>query len=186
MQRVLKQIILDDIYRYYGSRANSAVRKAARNPRLKYLIAYRKAHFYRNRTGFLKRYYKYRLRRLSERYLFQIHADAQIGNGLYLGHMGSIIINPGTVLGKNVNLAAGVTIGQTNRGERKGVPVIGDNVWIGSNAVVVGKITIGTDVLIAPNAYVNFDVPDHSVVIGNPGVIKPSRDACGGYVNNRV
>ena len=57
---------------------------------------------------------------------------------------------------------------------------------IGANAVIVGNITIGSDVLIAPLAYVNFDVPDHSIVIGNPGKIIPREDATADYVCNRV
>ena len=69
------------------------------------------------------------------------------------------------MIGKNINIATGVTVGQKNRGERKGCPIIGDNVWIGTNSVIVGNITIGTDVLIAPLAYVNFDVPDHSIFL---------------------
>lgn len=106
--------------------------------------------------------------------------------GFYIGHCGRIIINPRTVLGKNINIATGVTIGQENRGKRKGCPIIGDNVWIGTNAVIVGNITIGTDVLIAPLAYVNFDVPDHSIVIGNPAKIIHRENATEGYINRTV
>ena len=86
-------------------------------------------------------------------------------------------------IGDNLNIAAGVTIGKTNRGDKMGVPTIGNKVWIGTNAVIVGKITIGDDVLIAPNAYVNFDVPSHSVVIGNPAVIHEREEATKGYIN---
>lgn len=84
---------------------------------------------------------------------------------MYFGHAYCITINPKAVLGKNINLHKGVTIGQENRGKRKGTPVISDSVWIGVNATVVGAIKIGSDVLIAPNAYVNYDVPDHSIVL---------------------
>lgn len=58
--------------------------------------------------------------------------------------------------------------------------------WIGTNAVIVGNITIGSDVLIAPLAYVNFDVPDHSIVIGNPARIISRDNATAGYIQNRV
>lgn len=78
-----------------------------------------------------------------------------------------------------------ITIGQENRGSRKGVPTIGDNVWIGVNATIIGKITIGDDVLIAPNSYVNCDVPSHSVVFGNPCTIKPKVGATDGYINHK-
>ena len=89
-------------------------------------------------------------------------------------------------MGKNINLSTGVTIGQENRGKRKGAPTIGNNVWIGPNAVIVGKITIGDDVLIAPLTYVNFDVPSHSIVIGNPGKIIHQDNATEEYINRTV
>ena len=101
-------------------------------------------------------------------------------------HNGRIIINSKATIGKNCNIATGVTIGQENRGRREGAPVIGDSVWIGTNAVIVGNITIGKDVLIAPLSYVNFDVPDHSIVIGNPGKIIPKDNATMNYINRKV
>ena len=62
--------------------------------------------------------------------------------------------------------------------------MIADKVWIGINATVVGNITIGEDVLITPNAYVNCNVPSHSVVYGNPCIIKARCNATEGYINN--
>lgn len=89
-------------------------------------------------------------------------------------------------IGNNVNLSKGCTLGMENRGNRRGVPVIGNHVFIGINATVVGRITIGDDVFIAPNSFVNFDVPDHSVVVGNPGVIHRKKDATLAYINFSV
>lgn len=71
-------------------------------------------------------------------------------------------------------------------GGRQGAPVIGNEVWIGINAAIVGKITIGDDVLIAPNSYVNCDVPSHSIVFGNPCIIKHRENATEGYINRKV
>ena len=138
----------------------------------------------RNRLCYL--YYKLKLKALQYKTFIQIPEEAKIGEGLYLGHYGPVVINPKAVLGKNINIGVGVTIGQENRGKRTGAPTIGDNVWIGTNAVVVGKITIGSDVLVAPNSYVNFDVPDHSIVIGNPARIIPRENATEGYINRTV
>ena len=87
---------------------------------------------------------------------------------------------------QNVNIATGVTIGQENRGKRKGCPIIGDCVWIGTNSVIVGNVNIGHDVLIAPLTYVNFDVPSHSIVIGNPAKIIHRENATEGYINKKV
>lgn len=111
---------------------------------------------------------------------------AEIGPGLYIGHPYGITVNPNAKIGKNCNIHKGVTIGQENRGKRKGAPTIGDCVWIGVNSTIVGKITIGDDVLIAPNTYVNCDVPSHSIVFGNPCVIKSNAHATEGYINNPI
>ena len=56
----------------------------------------------------------------------------------------------------------------------------------GANAIIVGNINIGNNVLIAPGAYVNFDVPDGSIVIGNPGLIRRSQGATLNYINNTI
>ena len=103
--------------------------------------------------------------------------------GVYFGHAYCITINPNAVIGCNCSIHKGVTIGQENRGIRKGTPIIGNYVWVGINTTIVGKIHIGNDVLIAPNAFVNFDVPDHCIVIGNPGVIRYKKSATEGYIN---
>ena len=95
----------------------------------------------------------------------------------------NITINEESILGKNINIHKGATIGKENRGKKLGAPKIGNNVYIGVNSTVVGKIEIGNDVLIAPNTYVNFNVPSHSIVIGSPGVIIPNEKATEGYVN---
>ncbi|MFV0341444.1 MAG: serine acetyltransferase [Anaerocolumna sp.] len=113
---------------------------------------------------------------------YQINVNTSIGEGLYLGHRGTIIVNGNAVLGSHINIANGVTIGQENRGIRKGAPIIGNKVWIGSNVTIVGHINIGNNVLIAPNTYVNFNIPDDSIVIGNPGKIIHSINATEGYI----
>ena len=124
--------------------------------------------------------------RTCKKYCVEMSPNIQIGAGLYFGHPYGITINTGTTLGSNVNIHKGVTIGQENRGKRKGVPVIGNDVWIGVNATIVGNIHIGNDVLIAPNSYVNFDVPNHSIAIGNPAKLVHRDNATEGYINNRV
>ena len=114
----------------------------------------------------------------------ELYYNTQIGKGLYLGHPYNITINSGAKIGKYCNLHKGVTIGNENRGKRKGSPTIGNKVWIGINSTIVGRISIGDDVLIAPNCFVNFDVPSHSIVIGNPGRIIHNEKATLGYIEN--
>lgn len=179
MKKELKDIIDGDMHRY-GRRFG-----LLKPLYLRWQIAYRKASFYSKRSlpGIL---YRIKLNFLSEKSGIQIPTAAKIGHGLFLGHTGRIIINPDAVMGDNINIGTGVTIGKTNRGARAGVPVIGSNVWIGNNAVIVGGIHICDDVMIAPNAFVNVDVPSHSVVLGNPGVIHHKDNATDGYINNPV
>lgn len=155
------------------------------NPNLHFIYVFRKAQKYR-KTPVLNIFWKLILRHYQIKYGFQIYPETEIGEGFYLGHWGSLVINPRTKIGKNCNIAQGVTIGQQNRGKNTGIPVIGNEVWIGANAVIVGGITIGDHVLVAPNAYVNFDVPPHSVVMGNPAQIYPNPEATEGYINNKV
>lgn len=133
----------------------------------------------------LFQYYRWRFKKLKDKRLIEIYGKCNIGPGLYLGHAYCITINANAVIGKNCNIHKGVTIGQENRGRRKGVPKIGNSVWMGVNSSIVGNITIGDDVLIAPNTYVNCDVPSHSIVFGNPCVIKSQEGATDEYVNNK-
>jgi serine O-acetyltransferase len=97
-----------------------------------------------------------------------IPAQCNIGPGLYIGHFGGIFIDSACSLGENCNVAQGVTIGEGGRGELHGVPVIGNRVHIGANALILGKITIGDDAVIGPGAVVMNSVPACGVAVGNP------------------
>ena len=105
-----------------------------------------------------------------------------IGHGVYLGHIRNIVINERVIIGDNCNLSQGVTIGQANRGRRKGTPVIGRNVYIGPGAKIVGAVRVGDHVAIGANCVVTDDVPDYGVVVGVPGRVI-SFDGSAGYVN---
>lgn len=173
-----------DLYRWYGQAGESFKSRLLRPNEIKYLYWFRKVQS--SKTMLSKIYAKFMMRKISLKTNIQIPSKTQIGEGFYIGHYGRIIINPNAILGKNINVATGVTIGQENRGTRKGCPTIGDNVWIGTNSVIVGKISIGSDVLIAPLTFVNFDVPDHSIVVGNPAKIIHKDKATDGYINRTV
>ena len=97
-----------------------------------------------------------------------IPGQCEIGEGLYIGHFGGIFVDSQCRLGDNCNLAQGVTIGKGGRGELAGVPVLGDRVHVGANAVILGRITIGNDALIGPGAVVMNSVPSCGVAMGNP------------------
>jgi serine O-acetyltransferase len=99
----------------------------------------------------------------------------RIGPGMHLPHCGYRIVNAGAEIGADCCLTQGVTIGVSGRGERRGVPKIGNRVFIGANATVAGKIVIGDDVVIAANSLVNRDVPSHCTVVGVPAKIVSDR-----------
>ena len=167
---------------YYKSDLSRYSEKPSRNT-TRLLKCLRKCQF---SSGFHLIINRYFFKQIKNKTNIEIYGKTSIDKGLYIGHPFGITINPNAVIGRNCNIHRGVLIGQENRGQRKGVPTIGNNVWIGINACIVGKITIGDDVLIAPNTYVNCDVPSHSVVFGNPCVIKHKDNATKDYVNNEV
>jgi serine O-acetyltransferase len=140
-------------------------------PGIKFSIIFRLCQHYRYKNKLLFYFYFVWLRRLKYKYGFDISYRTQIGKGLYIGHFGGIVIHGDAEIGENCNLSQGMTIGVLNRG-RIGIPKIGNRVFIAPNAVILGGITIGSDVLVGANAVVTFDVPDRAVVAApQPGII---------------
>ena len=97
-----------------------------------------------------------------------IPPQCEIGDGLYIGHYGSIILSPEARVGHNCSLAQNVTIGVAGGGEGRGAPTVGNRVFIGAHSVIVGRITIGDDVVVCAGSVVNRSVPARAVVMGNP------------------
>lgn len=99
-----------------------------------------------------------------------------VGPGLILVHGWGLVVNGKARLGANVTLFNGVVIGRKDRitaGERESAyPVIGNEVWIGPHAIIIGGISIGDGAIVAPGSVVTKDVPPHSVVAGNPATIR--------------
>jgi serine O-acetyltransferase len=92
----------------------------------------------------------------------------EIGDGLYIGHYGSIILSPEARIGHNCSLAQNVTIGIAGGGEGRGAPTVGNRVFIGAHSVIVGRITVGDDVVVCAGSVVSRSVPARAVVMGNP------------------
>ena len=131
----------------------------------------------------LKKVTRWISRRLLSSRGVELEFNGNIGDGLVLAHAWGITVNSRAVIGKNCVLFKGCTIGSVRSGKREGWPHLGNRVVVGCNAFVCGGITIGDDVLIAANAFVNFDVPSNSIVIGNPGQIHCKVNPCRDYVN---
>jgi serine O-acetyltransferase len=100
----------------------------------------------------------------------ELPPQAAIGPGLFLPHAGYIVVASNVVIGRHCTLTQGVTIGHRSGGSVLSLagPAIGDRVYIGPGAVILGPINIGSDVLIGANAVVTRSVPDRAVVVGNP------------------
>lgn len=99
-----------------------------------------------------------------------IDPEATIGEGLYISHIGGVHINPLAVIGANCDIAHRVTIGVSAMG-REGAPVLGDDIYVGTGATLIGKIKIGSGARIAANTLVVSNVPDGATVMGVPGRI---------------
>lgn len=180
---MLNRTIKADLYRHKGYTGIKGFLKGWLFPGFRYTYVFRKSEKYK-KNFVCKIFYKYLKRRYRIKYGFEISANAQIDEGLYLSsHPGHIIIGPIT-MGKNCNINHSVTIGRAYKDGKVGRPTIKDYVWIGTGSVLVGNITIGNNVLIAPNSFVNFDVPDNSLVIGNPGKIISKNNPTKNYINN--
>ena len=107
--------------------------------------------------------------RIRTKWGIEIPRSTEIGEGFYIGHFGGITLSPHAKLGKNVNISQQVTIGISGQGEKRGCPIIGDNVYLASGCKLFGKITVGHNAKIGANAVIHKDIPDNAVVVLDPG-----------------
>ena len=176
-----------DLYRYDGkSSFSSFIYHGIFTPGFKYTFWMRTCAFFSSHlmlrfllfpfSWLILQHYEYK-------FGISIFYRTKISSGFYIGHFGSIIINQNSVIGMNCNISQDVTLGQSNRGIRKGYPVVGDSVYIGPGAKIIGNVRIGNNVAIGANCVVTKDIPDNSVVVGIPGKIISSNGSYG-YINN--
>lgn len=153
------------------------------NPGLKFMTIFRLTQYYRKRNRLLFYFFFIWLRKLKVKYGFDISYRTQIGKGFYIGHFGGIVIHGDTVIGDNCNISQGITFGVSNYGQNKGVPTIGNNVFVGPGACVFGNIIIGDHVTIGANAVVTKSVSSHFSVI-SPEAIVIEKDLSPFYIHN--
>jgi serine O-acetyltransferase len=183
-KKVLSNKLLKaDLFRYSGDLSYRAFKSAFRNTGFHFTIFFRLS-FMLSKYTWLGIYCRRMYRKLSYKYGYQIPRITKIGGGMRISHYGPLLINSKTLIGDNCYFSHNITIGETKRGEKKGSPVIGNKVWIGPGAVIVGKIVIGDNVLISPNSYVNTDIPSNSLVMGNPARAIFKDDATEDYITN--
>src|SRR5215469_16888709 len=98
----------------------------------------------------------------------EIHPGAEIGRRFFMDHGSGIVIGETSVVGDDVTLFQGVTLGGTGKEKGKRHPTIGNNVVIGSGAKVLGNIRVGDNSRVGAGSVVVHPVPDHSTVVGVP------------------
>jgi serine O-acetyltransferase len=107
-----------------------------------------------------------------------IHPGATIGKGFFIDHAVGVVIGETSIIGDNVSIFQGVTLGGVSTSQGKRHPTIGNNVTIGAGAKVLGNITIGDNVKIGAGSVVIRDVPPDSTVVGVPGRVVKREGAC--------
>lgn len=144
-------------------------------PSFKVMMHYRLANkLYRKKHYFWARLVSQRGARKTG---IEIHPGAQIGKGFFIDHGNGVIIGETTIVGDNVTLYQGVTLGGTGKEQGKRHPTIGNNVMISAGAKVLGSFTIGDNSKIGAGSVVLEEVPPNSTVVGVPGrVVKRNNE----------
>ena len=171
-------LILSDLYRHYGTcGARAFVKGWLFNRGFNYMLWFRLAT---GRVPVVSGLAAVVLRVKQNAYGIHIPKETLIGPGFYIGHGGPCVVNPSARIGRNVNLSQFVTVGSNHAK----AAVIGDNVYIGPNAVLVEDIVIGHNATIGAGAVVTRSVPEGATVAGNPARVL-HHDHPGRYVNRR-
>jgi serine O-acetyltransferase len=181
-----RRLVGSDVYRIAGREDLAALLRAVLLGGVyKYVFWMRTCSYARGRPFLRYSLYpfaKAMLYHFRHKFGIDIPFSTDIGPGFYIGHFSCIFVNERFVIGRNCNISQGVTIGTSNRGERAGNPVIGDNVYIGPGAKIIGAIRIGNNVAIGANSVVTRDVPDDAVVVGVPARVISNKGS-EGYIN---
>ncbi|WP_418357298.1 serine O-acetyltransferase [Shewanella basaltis] len=155
---------LIDLVKKDVQRSRCGFFKAYFNSNVRAVISYRiNSYIYRSLSTKLA-YILHNIDR--KKYNVDIYPASKIGKGFILAHLGAVVIGDGAVLGDNCTVQSGVTIGQKN--SFSGFPIIGNNVYIGSGAKVLGDIVIGDNTIIGANSVVTTSFDSNSVIGGVP------------------
>ncbi|MCI5619991.1 MAG: serine O-acetyltransferase [Lachnospiraceae bacterium] len=138
-------------------------------PTFRVMLSYRRAH-----KHYLKGHY-FRARYISQKAArktgIEIHPGATIGKGFFIDHGSGVIIGETTIIGDNVTLYQGVTLGGTGKETGKRHPTLKDNVMVSAGAKIIGSFTIGENSKIGAGSVVLEEVPPNCTVVGVPGHI---------------
>lgn len=170
----VKRLILSDIDRRSRSNYKASWKDVFKSASLKLILLFRLGSFFKTKGILLKPLYYVCLlihRHYEHKLGIVLPIGTLIGPGLYIMHYSGIVINPRTIIGKNFTIMQCSTIGNVRSGKYQGVPVIGDNVVLSCNSVLIGNIKIGNNVMIGAGSIVTKNVEDGSTIIGNPATI---------------
>ena len=138
-------------------------------PSFQVMLRYRIAHkLYKKKHYFLARWISQRAARKTG---IEIHPGATIGKGLFIDHGSGVIIGETAVIGDNVTLYQGVTLGGTGKETGKRHPTLEDNVMVSAGAKIIGSFTVGENSKIGAGSVVLKPVPPNCTVVGVPGRI---------------
>lgn len=167
MIRLIKSIIEDiDSVFDRDPAARNRIEVFLLYPHIKALIAYKIAHgLYLKKRYFLARWISNIARNMTG---IEIHPGATIGKGLFIDHGMGVVIGETAVIGNNVTMFHGATLGGTGNEKGKRHPTVGDNVVIGSSAKILGNIYIASGTKVGANAVVLQDTSPNSTLVGIP------------------
>ena len=175
--RTTLRYILSDLSRYRVTEGRSYPAILITSPGLIAGVYYRLGHWLWNYRGLfaplvrlLRPLYMIGKRGIEIYSGASISPRAVIGQGLYINHFGSIFVGA-VIIGENCNLSQEVTIGVAGRGSQRGMPTIGNRVYLAAGAKIFGQVSIGDDVAVGANAVVTKSIPDCAVVVGVPAKI---------------
>ncbi len=173
MATSLKQTVKADLYRIDGRRGLAVFASAFLwIPTFRYVVLMRVCKEIRRNALLKWSVYPLLLfwfARHGRKFGIRIPLSCSVGEGFLIEHWGGIWVNPVAIIGRNCNIAHGVTLGWVGSGANKGAPQIGDNVFLGPGCAVLGKVRVGNHALVSANTVVLQDVPENGVVIGVPG-----------------
>ena len=142
-------------------------------PSFRVMLSYRRAH-----KLYLKGHYfwaRFLSQRAARKTGIEIHPGATIGKGFFIDHGSGVIIGETAIVGDNVTLYQGVTLGGTGKETGKRHPTIGDNVMISAGAKIIGSFTVGENSKIGAGSVVLEEVPPNCTVVGVPGTCGKTR-----------
>ena len=138
-------------------------------PSFKALVYYKIAHYlYKRKHYLIARFLSERAKRKTG---IEIHPGATIGKGLFIDHGTGVVIGETAIIKDNVTMFHGVTLGGTGKEKGKRHPTIGNNVFIGCGAKILGNIEIGDNTKIGANAVILKNTPANVTIVGIPGQI---------------